>query len=383
MQILELVNKNISFYRNNDYKWVRELTTSFEEYFDNKFREFLSSEYSANMQEVKLRQLFLSTLRNLYDIIEAGNYFEQDGESFDSAFSRYLVYSNHPASNKESIIDKGKMKKLFDQVTMPWLIFEMNFYKHSQRYNKLMLNYSKSRIDTRKLDQDKQSLEIAIAKLEGIIETKEIDSDKLDEDKQAEIIKSIKHMTKSYIETCNSFQTSTPTNSELSKISGVEKGFWVHQRINDLFLKSLTNDLMHNYRQAKTKEKKDFWWDAVEFVDKRFEFTKDGYDFKKAGISENIDYKNTVAQSVGKKRAHSQTMLKKTAKTHHPKKEIKNCDKCGKEISEGYRCEDCIIAFREKSDASYQPEESKCDRCFEVIEEGSRCEDCISEYGEC
>ena len=71
----------------------------------------------------------------------------------------------------------------------------------------------------RKLDQKKQSLEIAIAKLEGIIETREKDYNKLAEDTQEKNRKSIKNMTKSYIETCKTFQTYKPTNSELSKIS--------------------------------------------------------------------------------------------------------------------------------------------------------------------
>jgi hypothetical protein len=131
MESLEWVNEQLSFYRNNDYKWVRELTTLYEQYFDKNFRQNLST---ADFRENDLRQIFLFSLDTLYMVIsQDDNYFGTGEMTFGQTFN----YLSHPAMNSENSLNKEKIQKLFIKVTLPFRIFEMNIIENRLQYFKL------------------------------------------------------------------------------------------------------------------------------------------------------------------------------------------------------------------------------------------------------
>ncbi len=158
MRTLEEINERLSFYRNSDYRWVRELTTEFEKYFDKEFREFLSHKNLGGMTEAELKEIFLFSLNTLYRTISSDEYCLGDVDEKLSIFY-YTHYSQHPARDEQISLNKKKVRELFDQVTMPWLSFEINILKHLQ-------NYNKARVDIQELDKTKKSLEIKKEHLE-------------------------------------------------------------------------------------------------------------------------------------------------------------------------------------------------------------------------
>lgn len=165
---VQQVNKYISSYKNSQYKWVRELTESFEEYFDKKFRESLSHKYLANMQEADLKLLFLIGLDILHNIISSDSSYLGNLES-----STPFGFIEEIARYHERPLDKEKAKKLFEQVTMPWEIFKMNIERHRVEYLLLKSSEQQNDKELQKLEIRNQSLNSALRNLKGEYENKD------------------------------------------------------------------------------------------------------------------------------------------------------------------------------------------------------------------
>ncbi len=111
MRTLEEINERLSFYRNSDYRWVRELTTEFEKYFDKEFREFLSHKNLGGMTEAELKEIFLFSLNTLYRTISSDEYCLGDVDEKLSIFY-YTHYSQHPARDEQISLNKKKVREL-------------------------------------------------------------------------------------------------------------------------------------------------------------------------------------------------------------------------------------------------------------------------------
>ena len=338
MESLEWVNKGISSYRNSEYKWVRELTSEFEIYFDKNFREYFGD---LKFKEPEIRGIFFYSLYTLRNIIHSYEYYVGDIQDY---FTIPLLSQPHPGTKKDLPLNKEKAERLFIMVTMPFRIFERNSSKHLQ-------NFLKEMIVTQKLDQKKRSLETELAKLEGKYETSENYFNKLAEDMQKDRRESIDRMPLTYIDACERYTTDKPTLTQLAYISGVPEEVWKKALANPIFLLYLLEKLKEKWKQAKEKE--EFWRGAYNVIDVKYLEVTKRLKFKTSQLSAERDYdKSEGGSKQGKIKAEG---IKADKAIGTPQKdEIKKCEICGDETKFGNLCKDCNEAFKVKKSDKLQ-----------------------------
>jgi hypothetical protein len=168
METLNSINEQLSFYRNSEYKWVRELTTSYERYFDENFRDFLTfSEFS----EFEIRQIFLYSLNTLYTILSDNNYYWYTDSP--KKFNDFLFMSNHPASNKEESYNNEKVGKLFDFITLPIRIQNLRITKLKQDFYKQVSDNINAKEANKQLTFQNEGFMYAIKEFRGESENKD------------------------------------------------------------------------------------------------------------------------------------------------------------------------------------------------------------------
>ena len=322
MRTLKEINTNLDNYKNSDYKWQRELASEFEKYFDEKLRSSLQIDFPEN----EIREIFLMLLDQLHRILSLNDYYWY--EDFTTSFQNYFHNIGHPSNSKGTLFLKERIQELFD-------IIGFSYYPFLIKIGQKNIDYYELKSDRIKLKLAKEQVEKMNENLKGQNEAYE----KALEDKQEKEKKKIDNMINYYIQTCDSFKTYKPTNPMLEKISGVEERFWKKSRANELFLTQLLVVLKTQHNQAKVKGKIDFWWNAVEYVNKKIDFISDPERFKtKYSLNEAKDYSPRFATSVGKKRQANQTMRENII--DESKNELK-CRICGELIDRGKLCEDC------------------------------------------
>lgn len=340
MQTLNSLNEQLSFYRNSEYKWVRELTTSFEKYFDKEHRAFLEF---ANFTESQINAILSYLLDTLHRLLSINDFYWYDEST--KALNDLLYKFIHPSYQKDLTYNKERVEGLFNLVTMPFLLYEVNISNNLQKYYKLKL-------DTDKLNELNRQSEIREEKLQSNIAIYQ----KALEIKNEAARKSINKMAQSYIETCESFNTYKPTNPMLEKISSVEERFWKKQLANEIFLSFLLDELNKKCNQAKElkkknfnkKAKKDFWSKAFDYIATRIDFKTDKDKFKrKYSYDVNVDYENRMAKSKGK-RITAQEIIRSKQSPIEPQEE-KSCNICGNPIEVGNLCKDCYQDMEESN----------------------------------
>ncbi len=340
MQTLEWVNEQLSYYRNSDYKWERELITEFEKYFDREFSEFLSHKNLCGMDEGEKKEIFYHSLRILFNIIHSYEYYVGDEKD---TLVLYFHSMQHPATKKDLPLNKEKAEKLFIMVTMPFRNFEKNIYKH-------LINYAKSKVDIQHLNQDKQFLDAEVVRLESTNQTRQEDYNKLVEDIQKERRESINRMPFTYIDACEYYNTDKPTLSQLEYISAIPEKVWGKALANPIFLLFLLEKLKEKWAQAK--EKREFWWGAYNVIDNKHSEVKKRLKYKTSQLSET-DYEQIEKGSKQQKIKAAEIKADKEIGIPH-QDAIKNCEICGDEIRYGNLCRDCNEAFKVKGDDKSQ-----------------------------
>jgi len=286
METPQWVNKELSYYRNNELKWVRELTQYYEEYFDKEFREDL---ILLNFQEVDLKYVFVSTLNTLYKIISQDSIYVGSGEV---TFFNLIHSIQNPAQSKEISLNKEKIQNLFFSVTFPFRTFG---YRHSITFSNLIKsvvdisNLKKSNI---KLEREKEIYQANVELLKDVMK-----------DEKEEQRKKIDNMAQSFIIACESYKTDKPTLKMLSELSTISKDIWKHQLSNPSFLVVLLNEIKKKINQAGKVEKGEFWKGVFSVVERKFRNAnkdskvkkieyKDGFNYKKSSGSEEDETQN-------------------------------------------------------------------------------------------
>lgn len=334
MEKLELgwVTEEISFYKNSDYKWVRELAIEYEIYFDKEFRRFFTESWGGEMPEFDFRKIFLFSIDTLYNIITINDfYLEGDGYTPDPHPEINLLYLT---KKKELHLNKEKAERLFIRITMPFRIFEKNI-------NKQLLRYYSAELENRNLNQDNQLIKTNLAKIESRYETSEKNLKILAGDMQKEKRESIEGMIRAYIKTCEFFDTGDPKIPDLAVISGVAGRLWKTVFSNTGFL--YANSLALTSKRKQSKEKRELWLEAFQKNETRLKNALSDAS-KKAEYSSNVNYDNPEAESKQQKiKAEDIKAGEGSKKTKSY--EIKKCGNCGTEIKFGTECSKCKKEF--------------------------------------
>lgn len=332
METPQWVNKELSYYRNNELKWVRELTQYYEEYFDKEFREDL---ILLNFQEVDLKYVFVSTLNTLYKIISQDSIYVGSGEV---TFFNLIHSIQNPAQSKEISLNKEKIQNLFFSVTFPFRTFG---YRHSITFSNLIKsvvdisNLKKSNI---KLEREKEIYQANVELLKDVMK-----------DEKEEQRKKIENMAQSYIEACEKFRKFNPSNLQLSEISGLTERLWREQKRNKYFLKYLMSEIQKKYNLTNKKNEvgREFWKKAIDYINTKIQFISDpdGFKFKLHQIIELKDQTqidNRFAKSKSKKIKGIQSQNKDMGSVED---EVAECFVCGEPIESGNLCNDCEKDF--------------------------------------
>jgi len=333
METLEWVNRQLEFYRNHESKWVRELTSLYEQYFDKEFRTFLTDD---KFEENEIREIFLFSLDTLYIIIRQDTNYTistqvENPTGNEMSLGEYFFYALAHSSNKDNSINKEKVQTLFVTVTLPFRIF--------------FIHNSRQQIEYFNTKNNREQLKNRVTLLEGELKAYQ----KVLEDKQEEQRKKIENMAQSYIEACEKFRKFNPSNLQLSEISGLTERLWREQKRNKYFLKYLMSEIQKKYNLTNKKNEvgREFWKKAIDYINTKIQFISDpdGFKFKLHQIIELKDQTqidNRFAKSKSKKIKGIQSQNKDMGSVED---EVAECFVCGEPIESGNLCNDCEKDF--------------------------------------
>lgn len=251
----ESLNNHLDFYKNSKYRWVKELYTEFESYFNNYYQPTLNY---LNFTEEDEKTLLLASLQNLYLTISSAKAFDKKEKSINNPVA-VLDWSTNPDRKKELILDKFKVFILFVSLTRTWdnfinriLTEKIHFWESkedvSKRKEVLNISFKFGQIETVKRKQ-----------LESVLKNKREEEEKV-----------IDNLISLFISVCDTVIYDKPTISMLQKFSGINKDVWNYYFYKPTFLIHLMDEINLKIKKVRKKEKKKYWKDIFQEVQQRF-----------------------------------------------------------------------------------------------------------------
>jgi len=272
METLKEINSRLAFYKNSEFRWVRELYIEFESCFDEKLRPVLEIDFLENEK----RKLFLILLDHLYRILSLNDYYWY--KDYTESYQNYFHNERHPSNKTDKLFIKERVKILFDIILYPYYLF--------------CLKIGKKNIDYYRLKSDKVELEKAKEQVDKMNELLKGEKEillKVNYDRQESNRKEIGNMSKSYIKACETFMTEKPTQKMLNELSGISKDIWKKQFSNSAFLFVLLKEI-DKKRNLAYKDKIPFWIGAYSYIEKKFSNALQDKKVKKTTYNDDVDY---------------------------------------------------------------------------------------------